>query len=215
MFLTRIFKGCFRNGSIGVVTLYNAIVSIIDIIFLILSIVLLSTDHVIIAVVGLILLVFSVIAIPCICCGMCYIWSLFHIQNNLKMARFMGICNFIMMIFTLILIIIYTDEEKEIENPGVMAFFMVINMLGLASVIFLCTMNCGFEEEPVVITEVPMRELPAPLVLNDCVYPDPCIDDKVEVQVVDCENTEQHIIYIENASAPPLSPSLEGCPTRR
>ena len=231
MNLIKMFKSCFKDGSIGIITLYNGILSIIDIIVLILSIVLLSSNHGIGIIVGTLLLVFAAIAVPCLCCGVCYIWSLFHIQNHLKLARFMGICNFVMMLFTFIIIATNVEEEKPLENPGVAAFFMILNVLGLVSVIFLCTINCGFEEE-VEITEVPQRALPAPITMEQCMYPsklsnntsirqvieypEPEINDRVELQIVE-NNNPQHIVYIERPSAPALSPSLslEGKPTMR
>jgi len=212
MNLSKMFKCCFKDGSIGIITLYNAILSIIDIVVLILAIVLLSSNHGIGIIIGTLLLVFAAIAVPCLCCGICYIWSLFHIQNHLKLARFMGICNFAMMIFTFIIIATNIEEEKPLENPGAAAFFMILNVLGIVSVIFLCTINCGFEPEPVVITEVPMNALPAPLRMEQYVYPEPEINERVELQIVE---NPQHIVYIENPTAPPLSPSLEGRPTLR
>ena len=90
------------NLSIGVITIYNSVISIVDFIALVLSIALLTDGKTDIGdIAGVIILIFAAIALPCIICGICYIWSLLHIQNNLKMAKFFGFCNFIMMLFTL------------------------------------------------------------------------------------------------------------------
>ena len=230
--LTKMFKCCFKDGSIGIITLYNAILSIIDFLVLIVALILLTDNNADWGdIAAIIFLIFAVIALPCIVCGICYVWSLFHIQNNLKMARFMGVCNFVMMIFTFLIIATNIEKEEPLENPGAAAFFMILNVLGLVSVIFLCTINCGFEEE-VEITEVPQRALPAPITMEQCMYPsklsnntsirqvieyqEPEINDRVELQIVE-NNNPQHIVYIERPSAPALSPSLslEGKPTMR
>lgn len=217
------------EASIGFVTIYNSIISIIDFFILIITFILLTDgNHNFGDIAAIIMLVFAIMVLPCIICGICYTWSLFHIQNNLRMARFFGVCNLVMMIITFILITTHLEAEKEIENPGIMAFFMILNTLSIVSVIYLCTINCGFEEEePVsfndrVFPDSVIKDVLSyingrnsqPITLNDVVYPVPIIEDKVELQIIesdwesDCEN-------IEHPSAPQLSPSMEGRPTLR
>jgi len=230
--MNKIFK-CFTiNTSIGIVTLYNSIVSIIDFLFLIISLVLLTDGKANLGdIAGIIILIFAIIALPCIVCGICYIWSLFHIQNNLKMARFFGVCNFVMMLFTFLIIATNVDKEKEIERPGLMAFFMILNVLSIVSVIFLCTMNCGYERETqreqtritrALHNEPAMRQITYPVQhrqdnLQSYVYPIEM--EKVEHVIVDIENPQ--VIYKTEPilpSAPVLSPSMEsmeGRPTLR
>ena len=234
MNLTKLCKCCFKEGSIGIITLYNAIVSIIDLIFLILALVLLTDGDANIGdIAGVIFLVFAIIALPCVICGICYVWSLFHIQTHLRMARFFGVCNFVMMILTFIIIVTNLEAEEQIENPGVMAFFMIVNVLGLVSVIFLCTINCGFEDDEVEIREVPQNALPAPLRMEQVTYPDPEINEQVEVVVYnaeDCEEDRIQSLYVEEIKqlhqtrinrmskyqpSAPYSPSIEGRPTLR
>lgn len=150
--MCKILRCISKDASIAIITLYNAIMTILDLLLLIIALILLGNKNenlgdAIGDVVGIIFLIFALIAIPCICCGICYMWSLFHIQNNLKMARFTGICNFVMMIFTFIIIVSNLKKEEEIERPSIMAFFMILNILSIVATIYLCTINCGFEDE--------------------------------------------------------------------
>ena len=186
MIMTNLFKCFFKTGAIGFVILYNTIVSVIDIITLIVSLILLNTNNGFAILIGTIFLVFALIALPCVCCGGCYIWSLFHIRNRLNLARFMGFCNFCLMLFTLILMI----QNEDGINAGFNAFFFTLNCISLASVLFLCTINCGFEQEPSIDSEIEMSHIPEPLTLNDVVYPIPSIGDNLEIVVVDRYNYE-------------------------
>jgi len=203
MIMMNLMKCFFKNGALGFVTLYNTIVSIIDIIFLIVSIVLLSkTDNGLVTFVGLVFLILAAIALPCVCCGICYIWSLFHIQNSLKMARFMGVCNFCFMILTFTIIATNIEKEKEIETPGLMAFFFILNIVSLISVIFLCSINCGFEETS-LDSEIAMRHNPEPLTFNDIAYPYPL----PTIQEISYPIMNNVVIEIQ-ASAPSPSQSI-------
>jgi len=146
--MCKILRCISKDASIALITLYNTILATIDFLVLLLSFILLTDGNRNLGdIAAVFLLVFGVIALPCICCGICYVWSLFHIQTNLKMARFLGVCNFIMMIFTFIVIATNLKKEEELENPSFVAFFMILNILSIVSTIFLCTINCGFEDE--------------------------------------------------------------------
>ena len=185
MILTKIIKYLLKESSIGIVIIYNSIVFIIDVLFLLVSLIHLNNGkaewH---NFAYAIIFIFSVILIPCICCGICYIWALFHIQTHLNIARFMGVCNFSFMFLTLLI----TIHSGPI-SAGFMMFFFLINSLALISVVFLCTINCGYE---VVIPTVVLEE-------------------------VDCQ--DNHIVCLQEPSAPPSTfPSappyvhtIEGC----
>lgn len=210
MIMTSLFKCFFKNGAIGIVILYNSIVSIIDIFTLIVSIILLSTNNTFAILIGTIFLVLAAIALPCVCCGGCYVLSLFNIQNSLNIARFMGFCNFCFMLFTLILMI----QNEDGINAGFNAFFFILNCISLASVLFLCTINCGFEQEPSIDNEIEMRHIPEQLTLDNVVYPVPTMEQVSHPAMNNCV-----VIELEQLPSAP-SPSnsvyeLEGRPTLR
>ena len=222
--MNKICKCLTINASIGIIAIYNSIISIIDLVILVVALILLTdNNHHFLDVFVLLYLIFAIIALPCIICGICYIWSLFHIQNNLKIARFFGICNFIMMLITLLIIVSNLKKEEQLEKSGMVAVFMILNILSIISIMFLCALNCGYEDEKQREQTRITRALHNEPVMKQITYPIQYRQNEAysypvpETIEMDIEN-QHHTLYNDTLvipSAPVLSPSLEGIPTLR